>query len=556
MKRTSWTPLHRPSGQRCSSKRRSTFPAKGSPTRNRYKLKHNDTFVVLDSHGDIGAALGEPDGVFNNDTRFLSRLELHVDGQPTLLLGSRVRDDNTLLTADLTNPDIFHDGRIVLPKDNIHVVRTSFVWDDTFYTRFGIRNYGDRPVDLTLDLWFANDFADLFEVRGMRRARRGAGERAAARCVQRPPVVSRTRRCFRSARRCTSSRNRTIWMRRGRATGCTWKPASARRSSRPRASAMTRRVPLCSFFRALRAATRCAASHREPCRHPVVVQRCIRQHHGAIVRRPPHVDDADAAGRLSLRGHPLVFDDVRPRRHHHGAAAVVVHAVGRARRACPPCRPAGDALRSGQRRGARQDRARDAVRRNGPAARGAVRLLLRQRRCDAAVRAARRRILATHDRHRDDPAPLAQHLCCARLDRQALAGGRERLPPPFAQCRGWSRQSGLEGFVRLDLPRGRTACRGHHRAGRGPGLCRRGQAFDRGGGKSSGPRRRWRWSCRTARSVWRAASSGTSGARRSAPTASPSTAPANCAAPARRMRATCCLPVSYRKSGRDAWRPA
>jgi glycogen debranching enzyme len=149
------------------------IPAKGSPTRQRYRLKHNDTFAVLDSHGDIGAALGEPDGVFNNDTRFLSRLELHVDGQPTLLLGSRVRDDNSLLTADLTNPDIYDGGRLVLSKDTIHIVRTSFVWNDTFYTRFGLRNYGDRAIDLSFDLWFANDFADLFEVRGMRRERRG-----------------------------------------------------------------------------------------------------------------------------------------------------------------------------------------------------------------------------------------------------------------------------------------------------------------------------------------------------------------------------------------------
>lgn len=152
------------------------IPAKGSPTRQRYRLKHNDTFVVLDSHGDIGAALGDPDGVFNNDTRFLSRMELHVNGQPTLLLGSRVRDDNTLLTADLTNPDIYDDGRIVLTKDTVHIVRTSFVWNDTFYTRIGLRNYGDRQVDLSLDVWFANDFADVFEVRGMRRPRRGKGE--------------------------------------------------------------------------------------------------------------------------------------------------------------------------------------------------------------------------------------------------------------------------------------------------------------------------------------------------------------------------------------------
>jgi glycogen debranching enzyme len=154
------------------------IPAKGSPTRHRYKLKHNDTFVVMDSHGDIGAAFGEPDGMFSKDTRYLSRLELHVDGQPTLLLGSRVRDDNTMLTADLTNPDIFDGGRIVLPKDTVHIARSSFVWSDTFYTRFGIRNYGDRPVDLMLDLWFASDFADLFEVRGVKRARRGTSERA------------------------------------------------------------------------------------------------------------------------------------------------------------------------------------------------------------------------------------------------------------------------------------------------------------------------------------------------------------------------------------------
>src|SRR4029450_1265055 len=143
-----------------------------SPTRHRYKLKHNDTFVVTDSHGDIGAAFGEPDGLFSGDTRYLSRLELHVNGQPTLLLGSRVRDDNTMLTADLTNPDIYDDGRIVLTKDNVHIVRTSFVWNDTFYTRFGIRNYGGQTVDIELDLWFANDFADIFEVRGCKRARR------------------------------------------------------------------------------------------------------------------------------------------------------------------------------------------------------------------------------------------------------------------------------------------------------------------------------------------------------------------------------------------------
>jgi glycogen debranching enzyme len=81
------------------------IPATG-PTRPRRVLKHGDTFIVVDSHGDIGASPGGTDGLFHCDTRFLSHLELLLNGMQPLLLGSNVRDDNTQLTVDLTNPDI------------------------------------------------------------------------------------------------------------------------------------------------------------------------------------------------------------------------------------------------------------------------------------------------------------------------------------------------------------------------------------------------------------------------------------------------------------------
>ncbi len=147
--------------------------AKGPTARPRRTLKHNDTFAVVDDHGDIGASLGEPDGIFNNDTRYLSRLELTINGLQPLLLGSNVRDDNTVLTVDLTNPDIYRQGRLVLQKDTIHILRTAFVWNDVFYTRFRIQNHGDKPVDLSLAVTFGSDFADIFEARGMRRPQRG-----------------------------------------------------------------------------------------------------------------------------------------------------------------------------------------------------------------------------------------------------------------------------------------------------------------------------------------------------------------------------------------------
>src|SRR5947207_10272191 len=150
-------------------------PMTGPAPRPRRPLKHDDTFIVLDSHGDIGASAGGPDGLFNADTRYLARLELVLDDVQPLLLGSNLRDDNSALTVDLTNPDIYRDDRTVLQKDMLHIVRTIFLWRGTAYQRIGLQNHGDRLASFDLTLLFDNDFADLFEVRGEKRPRRGTG---------------------------------------------------------------------------------------------------------------------------------------------------------------------------------------------------------------------------------------------------------------------------------------------------------------------------------------------------------------------------------------------
>jgi glycogen debranching enzyme len=151
------------------------IPMTGPAGRPRRSLKHDDTFVVLDSHGDIGASAGGPDGLFNADTRYLARLELVLDEVQPLLLGSNLRDDNSALTVDLTNPDVYRGGRIVLRKDMLHIVRTIFLWRGTAYQRIGVQNHGESPASFDLTLLFDNDFADLFEVRGEKRSRRGIG---------------------------------------------------------------------------------------------------------------------------------------------------------------------------------------------------------------------------------------------------------------------------------------------------------------------------------------------------------------------------------------------
>jgi glycogen debranching enzyme len=148
--------------------------ATGPETRVRRTLKHGDTFLVIDAHGDIGAAAGTSDGLFHRDTRFLSRLELRVNGMQPLLLGSNMREDNAIFSADLTNPDMFAGERVVvLEKDTLHINRSLFVWRDTLFQRLSLHNHGARRVELLLSVTFSADFADVFEVRGMRRARRG-----------------------------------------------------------------------------------------------------------------------------------------------------------------------------------------------------------------------------------------------------------------------------------------------------------------------------------------------------------------------------------------------
>ncbi|HZS64119.1 MAG TPA: amylo-alpha-1,6-glucosidase [Xanthobacteraceae bacterium] len=150
------------------------IPVTGPAARPRRILKEGDSFIVLDSHGDVGTSTDGPDGLFHADTRHLSRLELSLNELQPLLLGSNLRDDNAILTVDLANPDLFLDKRLILPKDTVHIVRTTFLWHGVAYQRLGLRNYGDRRLAVRLSIAFDSDFADIFEVRGLRREKRGA----------------------------------------------------------------------------------------------------------------------------------------------------------------------------------------------------------------------------------------------------------------------------------------------------------------------------------------------------------------------------------------------
>jgi glycogen debranching enzyme len=136
-------------------------------------LKEGETFAVFDRYGDIQTLGRGEQGLYHEGTRFLSRFALRLGRNRPLLLSSTVKDDNVLLAVDLTNPDFTIDGQVTIPRGTLHIFRTKFIWQGTCYERLHVYNYGLMMLDIPLYLQFDTDFADIFEVRGLRRDHRG-----------------------------------------------------------------------------------------------------------------------------------------------------------------------------------------------------------------------------------------------------------------------------------------------------------------------------------------------------------------------------------------------
>jgi glycogen debranching enzyme len=137
-------------------------------------LLHNDTLAIFDRHGDIQPIGLAQQGIFFQDTRYLSRLELRIGRMRPLLLSSSIQEENVLVTVDMTNPDMDLPSGQPLPRGILHLHRHKVLADAACFERITAGNYGQAAVDVELNLFYAADFLDMFEVRGQKRLERGA----------------------------------------------------------------------------------------------------------------------------------------------------------------------------------------------------------------------------------------------------------------------------------------------------------------------------------------------------------------------------------------------
>jgi glycogen debranching enzyme len=135
-------------------------------------LKDGETFAVFDPHGDIQSAGVGQEGLYHEGTRFLSRLLFKLGNARPFLLNSVVTKDNSFFVVNLTNPDVYRRGQLMIPRGTLHITRTKMLRESTCHETLRFINYSLSSVEVYFSIEFDADFADLFEVRGMIRPRR------------------------------------------------------------------------------------------------------------------------------------------------------------------------------------------------------------------------------------------------------------------------------------------------------------------------------------------------------------------------------------------------
>ncbi len=137
-------------------------------------LSCGEAFAVFEATGDLLESPLEALGFFYRDTRHLSRFDMVVAGEVPHLLNSYISADNAEFRANLANPDLrTRKDLVLLRRDSIQIARNWTLCHSALFQGITLRNYAPSPVGIELDFLFGADFADMFEVRGVARSKRG-----------------------------------------------------------------------------------------------------------------------------------------------------------------------------------------------------------------------------------------------------------------------------------------------------------------------------------------------------------------------------------------------
>lgn len=139
---------------------------------NNLTLIDGKTFLSTSVAGDI-APFGAPDiGFFHDDTRFLSGLELKLEGHRAVVLSSAT-EKSFVSQVEMTTGNITLRETFDLPENSIHLRREQLLAKNVFFDYLTFENFNQVDVEFTVELRYAADFMDVFQVRGTKRGHTG-----------------------------------------------------------------------------------------------------------------------------------------------------------------------------------------------------------------------------------------------------------------------------------------------------------------------------------------------------------------------------------------------
>jgi glycogen debranching enzyme len=139
---------------------------------NNLTLIDGKTFLSTTLAGDIMPP-GAPDaGFFHDDTRFLSRLELRVDGYRTVVLSSSTEQTFSSQIELTTGQSTLRDS-YEIPENTVHIRREQLLSLDTLYDYLTFENFNFNELEIVIELAYEADFMDVFQVRGVARQELG-----------------------------------------------------------------------------------------------------------------------------------------------------------------------------------------------------------------------------------------------------------------------------------------------------------------------------------------------------------------------------------------------
>ena len=136
------------------------------------ELIRGRTFFVSDRSGNLMPPGAPHVGLFREDTRYLSQMELLVNGHPPVVLSANT-EGAYASRIELTVKGSLPGEGLDIPINTVFAHREQILEKEGFADTLQFQNFHSERAHLSVEIAYAADFMDIFQVRGIIRGKSG-----------------------------------------------------------------------------------------------------------------------------------------------------------------------------------------------------------------------------------------------------------------------------------------------------------------------------------------------------------------------------------------------